>query len=1762
MEPKRTRIAMTLALVAVAAVVAGAVIASPIARRQVGLDDGTVWVTSSRHAAGARLNVRLREADVTLRMRGGEPDVVQHESTTVLVEGSRMTPVSAPSGRRGHAVPLPDDAEVMTAGGTVAVLDRDTGEVRIAPAGGTRGLEPGTSRPVMSLGRGGLAAVDADGMTWGFRPSDGMVLVAASPRARAARRDGSLTDGRPLAATSFTVVDGMPVVAAAGRVLFRSGSARVGAERPILQEPPVDGLQSGWVAAAGDDGLWTVSLEDGAIAERSRFDGAGASAARPVSLGGCVHAAWPRRAANYLRVCDSGTAPGRLRTLRGVDPAGRLVLRANHGHVVVNDTSGGDVWEPARSATALAVGWDRVSDRGREAPDASSVTSDRQRFAATCSAESGAVAAADDRAGIRAGGSRLIDVLRNDRRSDCSVLRIVDVSDPGGDVRAAPSHGGRFLQVSAGPDASSSSFSYRVDDGRGRSAVATVSLDVVGDGNRPPMQVDGASEAMLERGAVASFPALGGFDDPDGDALALVSATASGHGAPRVVPHPDGMVDVDASQASAGRYAVTLTVSDGRASATGTMSVAVRPEATLAADIDPVSVTTRMGETADVDLSAAVRTTGSGALRLVSVSPPDGTVAQAGREGLSLRVRGTRPGSAYVPYVVAQGDRRATGLLRVDTPAVLPDPEAPTAVDDVVVLDGDGMGVVSPASNDVDLSGGVPAVVAVDAPAGSGLRAGIGDDGRVRLAASRMPAGPVTVRYTIVADSGRARGRIVVHPPAAAGGVAPRPPSPTAHVRAGGSVSVRVSEDDAASVRLDGGGRDRSVADGMAFVDGGRIRLLAPRTPGRYATGYEVRMPDGAQGSGTVTFVVHAADAAAKSPPRPRDVTAQAKAGATVAIPIDLEGIDEDGDDVQLLGLGTRTPRRGRVLGVDAGRLLYEAYGDASGSDEFSYAVEDWTGRRAQARVRVAIRPATSAQGVMARDDRVTLRPGAVASVPVTANDLAGDAGPLTLDSTLDAQGVEARADPGSGIIRLVAPDRPCRLSVSYTVRDRSGLGDTATLAVTVDPHAPAEPPRAADYRVPVAASVGRRRVEVDLSELVRFPDGRTSGIRARVPGPAGRHARIRGDGQGMTMSIDLTDRPRAVPYTVDDGGGGPSATAFVHVPAYGAFPPMRRPDAPRLRVSPGGTLDIDVDEQVRVGVGKRARVDVSHPVSVTGARGTVDVVDDGMLRFVADGGRGGPASLVFVARDGGEGEVSSSAVIALPLEVVGSGPDLSLSVPAVDVEAGGSVRTVDLRELTGPTSDAAGGRRRVSYAGGAAGHGVSATVDGQGLLRVKADEDARPGSHLVVPLSASAGGMSLRTSMEVRVVSSLRPLAHVAARQATVHAGGSVVVDVLEGAGNPFPGSPLSVASCRTDGVAVRVSCPSSGRLGISADAGTSGTATVVAVVEDATGDATRRVSAVLTVAVIDRPSAPRLAPPSPGRGEVRLAWAPSAANGSPVVEYRVSFSAGGPTSFRSCATDTACTVGGLRNGVPYRFSVQARNGAGWSEPSSAVTAVPDAVPPAPSPIRLKAGHRTVTVSWTMPPYDGSPVDRYVVALDGLPAEATVEGALSHTFRLDEGSIRQGLSVGATVRAVSRAGSGPPGRAPGAVRPYGTPAPPAVTARVSDVRSSLSPGGRPDAVAVEVSAVAGDMRNTSCSAVVLSLGDLRSPASCDAMSAVVMVPASAAERPLTPQAEIRTDQGLSVRAEGPALDLSDVVGRGSGEGSHVSARPRRGGTS
>ena len=1636
---RRQWLVPALALGLMLALACAAMLVSVITRNHVALDDGTVWVTSLANGKAARFNVRNRQTDAAISSAAARFDILQHSAGTVLIEPNKASSIKASTVAFDGESSLANGINCALGGTTIACISPRSGNVWTGTVDALETMSPSTDTPRIRLGNGGRIAVSCEGHVYGYRPADGTVLMIDGHRGRSPTTIASLSNGKRQPADSFTVVSGTPAITSGNEIILDSG--RLSADAPgslVLQNPPIDNRQSGWLAAASPQGVAVVDLAH-PTAPTIEFLPSGHSAdpAQPVSANGCVHAAFSQSARNYIRLCSPDLQATSFHTLKSITSTSALMFRANHRQVVLNDVTDGDVWHPEESDDTIAIQWNHTPDHQEDGGDAQSDSAQTSgEFAQTCSQSSAPISAEDDTFGVRAGSALILDVLRNDQQSDCSVLRISAVGAPSNpDVRITAIYHGRYLQIDAFAASSGEvRFTYDITDGRGQSDTANVTVTLSGIGNQAPVQSDIPPEISVEQAASVSCNILGGFTDPDGDAMTLASATVLNTDQAQVSVRADGKLTFHSAAMTSGRVSVQVVVSDGQLTGTGMVYFTIKPSNTLAALLDPILVTAPPNTDVTVDLSSYVHASSAQPAQLTSVSPPDGVSADMEQAAMTITLRTAHHGTHYVAYTIAQGTIPATGLIRFEAQPSSGQAAKPVTANDVALLDTNGDAIVEPLSNDVDPSGGVLALVTADAPADCAIRVALAERRRVIITAKQMPERPVTLTYTAANAAGNATGVIVVHPPTLViADNALQARNITLQVRTEGIVSADVLDYvEGDNARLDSSlSIDEAQFRGLAFISGNTVRYQASDEAGVFRAIYTVRDGYGNTSSAIIEFNVHHRDAEHKTPPAPHHVTAQVAAGHTVRIDIPLTGIDTDGDDIQLLGLGNVAPQLGRISEVGSDYLLYETYPDSSGTDSFSYAVEDWVGQRAQADISVAVFQSTASSGLLARDDTVELRPNTTATVPVLQNDIYSQGSDVSLVNQLESHGIDNARVQGDSLV-FVTPSDATTAYIIYSITDQAGLSDQATLTVNVVPDAIIEPPTAHDYRVPATATIDKTSVEVDVSPWIANPSGSQDELRVEIHPSASPAARINDSSNPTIITVDLVEQARAVPYTVTNTTYGLSSTAFIHVPAYGVFPPVLRPKAPALLVNSRDTITININDYVRVGAGKTPCIEQSS-VSATKSANLDWYVDETTLRFTAINDYAGPASITFTVTDvpahTRSNAIVNTSTLSLPITVIGRViPPPVFSSPVIDVEVGSQDVTVDLAALTRAPVGVYADERQYSYETGTpTSSQIAVEVAKSGVLRIASRSDAIAGTMASIPIVIHYGAHTLDAGLTVRIVASSRPLPRIASKSVRLKAGSQETVDILEDAFNPFEDTPLIVTGCIADDNAkFAVDCPPSGRITINAKADIGASANRILVsVRDATGAQDRQVTGIITVTVIDKPASPLLSPITgdPQDSTATLHWTAASANGSPILEYRVDWT-GYESGSQSCGIATSCIITGLANGQRYAFTVTARNEVGWSAPSAPVTAIPDATPSAPTQVSIKASLLTATVSWHAPTGNASPADLYEVTLTGAGDMQTKQTSdTSARFILNNTDMRDGITVTATVRAHNQVG-------------------------------------------------------------------------------------------------------------------------------------------
>lgn len=1588
------------ASVLVGAVVAtAAVVSTGYHTQRVDLGDGTVWVPSAQYGAVGRANTAVLELNTAVESPSDDLSVLQRGTDVYSVDGTKGTVsrVDVAAATVGDAVTLPAGSpQVFLAGDTAVVGNGDTGELWATPAADLADFDAST-RADLTLG--------ADAV---FDASDRHVAVYSPRTGRAALVDvgTDLTvdrrwDVRFDRAHDFQVASFGDHVAVLDRTsgqlavdgdVVDLGDAIGGA--PALQHSSDSSTD---VVVAGSAGMVRVSAS-GAV-DRTAL-GVSGRPARPAVVGSCTYAAW---AGGQATDSCQGTGLQRLAQTAGADD---LQIVHNGRTVVANDPRSGRSWAIDRSGQLIdnwsdLVEQDDQQQQERVSDDDPQVDKDQKPPVAV-----------DDDLGARPGRTTSLPVLLNDHDPNGDPLVISEVGSVDDAVGSVAIVGdGQRLQITLAADARGTvSFPYTITDGNGGSDSATVRVTVRPDSeNEPPRQVRSTSVDVVQNGHVVT-DVLSDWVDPDGDPVYLESASAEGD---QVSTTPDGMLDYRNASGRTGDRTVQIVVSDGRDRGRGSVTVRVAKAGNVPLLADPFAVQGYAGKAFTVDPLEHVRG-GNGTVTLTSVSSSSGLTVTPSYDAGTFRVEGAGPGDHQLEYTVTDGTKTASGIARV---TVLAPPDAstpPITTPKTVFVNTLSTKDTDVTATDTDPAGGVLMVTALDGlPRDAGVQASILDQHVVRVTLTAPLDGPVSFRYTESNGLATATGTITVveisrpdriQPPVAQ--------ADSATVRVGDVAEIDVlandSQPEGEPLTLQPELVQNVPGDGgLLFVAGDRLRYLAPDTPGNHTAVYRVSGPDGQYADATVSISVRERDAATNNPPVPETVTARVVAGQSVRVTVPLNGIDPDGDSVQLVGVADN-PDKGSVSDVASDALTYEAGDYSAGTDEFTYTVVDALGARATGTVRIGISPrAEQASDPVAQADHVTIRPGGTVTVRVLQNDSDPQGGQLTVTTAEPtAAGVTARVLQGTQV-RVTPPKSATEgdFAVLYTVTNPSGGSSTAFLTVTVDRDAPPLRPEVEDTTLDLQDILRRQSVTVDVLRNVFFAEGSTSRLVVGVVDGYGDTARVTND---RRITVQLTDASQVIPFSVARSDHPDVVSyGFIHVPGFDdALPQVDRSAGP-VTVRSEATVRIPLDRYVVTANGRTAQLTDRGTVKATHADGKDLVVDRSTLQFTSSKLYYGNASISFEVTDGsgangGKGRV---ATLVLPVKVTPrTNQPPSFSGSNIDMQPGDS-RTIDLAKLTDyPYPDDLGELRYsvVSRPGA----GTTATIQGQ-QLRISVADTASKDTTVSIGIGVADDANAGRAGVvQVGIVGSTRPLVQPGADRAVVERGKTSTIDVLtnDQPTNPFPDERLRVVAIRglsgglPAGVSVSPSADRS-RLQVSvSDSAAPLDAHLQYQVADATDDAARYVWGDVTISVQDVPDAPG-APTRTGTfqgGQATLTWATPQSNNSPITGYRLQGTGG---VAKDCGTSTVCTVTGLDPAASYRFSVVAQNAVGDSVPSATSASISaDFVPAPPKGLRVEPSSTTpnqLDVSWNAvgAPSGGSAVSNYVVSVQG-PGLSTTRNA------------------------------------------------------------------------------------------------------------------------------------------------------------------------
>ena len=1603
---------------------------------EVELDAGSVWVTKTSSEVMGHLNASSALLDGQLRgITNDQVDVMQRGDDVVIFDhgDDKIARVNGASMVLDGHVQVPAGSAVQRGGDTLALLAGDTGALHVLPVDEVGAFDAEEAEPVVEVGTTAVVTVGTDGTVYAYAPGSGLLTTIETGS------DGSATgepEQRRLEGISESDIQISSVGSTA--ILLDEATGTVHSADGLATEiGEGDSARLADDAEAGDavrvataSSLVSVPL-DGSEPQRTTNGGSASRPAEPIVVDGCAYAAW-QGTHQVVRDC-AGSADDLAQTVEGASDDG-LVFRTNGSEVALNDASVGTSWL-ASDAMQVINNWDDLTPPEGDGQDSDEVThtDEAEIQPPERTAENTPPVAEDDEYGARAGRSSVLPVLDNDSDEDGDVLTItIDDQPESGRVQVVQD--GQALQLTMPEDSAgaTASFAYTVDDGRGGTDSARVEISVRdADENAPPEQKDLRPTVAVETGGSVTYNVLPDWIDPDGDNVYLANVVpAEGD---EVDFTADGRVTYRSLSPYQGPLEVDVTVSDGTASATGTLSLDVRPVGTVRPVTNADHVAFYAGETATVEPLLNDVNAASEDLMLSQVSETAGVSPQIDAQGRTFSITGETPGTYYLDYTASAGAQSAAGLVRVDV-LEREDGKAgdPVAVRDIAYLPGGGEVLVDVLQNDHDPAAGVLVVQSVEAPGGSGVSAAVLGQSTVQLTDTAMLGEQVVVKYRIHNGDRAADGEIVVVPVPATDKV--RPPiaaDDTATVRAGDIVTVPVTANDSHP-----NGDTFSVAPefverpdddvGDLFVSQDEVRFrAAPDAEGQVSAVYSIVDSKGQRDAASVTINITPWNEDSNSAPVPEAVTGRAIAGAQARIEIPLERIDPDGDSVDLVGISS-APQKGRVTETGAGHLTYEADRGASGVDTFDYRVVDTFGAESIGTVRVGIAPPPEVnQAPHAMSDEIAMRTGRTVSVPVLANDAdpEGDqiglvpdsievlAGDLTAVTSKDRVIVTAPNDEGSG-------------QLQYTIEDEKGNAAQGVVQVTVADDVPLEAPIARDDRVLIDDVTSDFTADIALFENDEDPDGTVDELELDIAGVE----KLADDGTG-TVRVAIEDRRRAIPYTVTDVDGG-EASAFLIVPAKDDLRPVLKEGA-QIVVQSDTIAEIPLADYVQVAEGREPRVVSADGVSVKHGNGDSLVMDPQTLQYRSVYRYEGTDDITFEVTDGDgpDDPTGRRSVLTIPITVTeprNESPEFTNT--STTIGAGDGPVTLDLAQRAFDIDE-----DDLSFSladPGAVPNGMTATLEGASLT-VEAGPDSRGDDATIDVLVDDGEADPVVGQVHVAVAASSRPLPAANDDElGEVHQGEPVVVPVLENDTNPFEDEgPLSIVDAEIESGQASIEVEE-GSVTLTPDEDFHGYVTARYTIGDITEDPDRYVQGRITATVLgvsDQPGTPNAT--QVGNRTATLTWTAPSNNGSEITEYLVEDYLG--SGYTKTCEATVCELGGLVNDREYQFQVTAINEVGSLPVSDRSRVVrPDVKPTAPGApsFTLEPGERNqrLGIAWNTPENEGSAITGYLVRVDdGTQVTLHEFDGSTATRRTFEGltnGTRYRFQVAATNRADVRA--------------------------------------------------------------------------------------------------------------------------------------------
>ena len=257
--------------------------------------------------------------------------------------------------------------------------------------------------------------------------------------------------------------------------------------------------------------------------------------------------------------------------------------------------------------------------------------------------------AVDDAATTASGQPVTVNVLANDSDPDGDPLTISGVTAPANGTVSAI--GGSITYTPAAGFAGTDRFTYSIDDGRGGTATAAVTITIAPPVNQPPQAFDDTAATVTDQ--PVDIAVLNNDNDPDGDPLTISGVTAPANGTATI---NGTLITYTPALRFAGTDTFNYTISDGRGgTSTATVTVTVAPPANQPPIAANDSATTNVSQAVTVDVLANDTDPDGDALTVISVTQPaNGIVKIVDNQVVYLPARGFLGFDSFT-YTISDG---------------------------------------------------------------------------------------------------------------------------------------------------------------------------------------------------------------------------------------------------------------------------------------------------------------------------------------------------------------------------------------------------------------------------------------------------------------------------------------------------------------------------------------------------------------------------------------------------------------------------------------------------------------------------------------------------------------------------------------------------------------------------------------------------------------------------------------------------------------------------------------------------------------------------------------------------------------------------------------------------------------------------------------------------------------------------------------------------------------------------------------------------